>query len=240
MDKLAAETIAAHGGLETWRKFKTVKAHLVQGGGLWAIKGVPGILRDTTVTVSLDKEHASHHPFGEPYRKSSFSPNKVQLISTLNGAVLEELDAPRGSFSGHTLETHWSTLQLAYFAGHAMFTYLNTPFLLAWPGVETKEIGDWQENGQPWRRLEVTFPDSIATTSKVQTLYIGSDGLIGRHDYHVEISDNVTGAHYPSDYVEVQGIKFPTKRRIYTRGADGTANLDQMTVSIDLDQFTLS
>lgn len=233
MDKLAVETIEAHGGLEQWRKFKTVKAHLIQGGGLWDIKGVTGVLANTNLTVALTHEQASHQPFGDGKRRSLFTPNKVALISTESGEVLEELDNPRASFAGHKLETKWNDLQLAYFAGHAMFTYLNTPFLMAWPDVQAEEIGDWEENGAVWRRLRITYPSSIATTSKVQTLYIGADGLIRRHDYHVEISDDVTGAHYPSDYVEVQGIKFPTRRRIYTRDAEGS----QFRANDCLDRF---
>jgi hypothetical protein len=240
MNKLAAETIEAHGGLEKWRTFKTVKAHLIQGGGLWGLKGVDGVLADTSVTVDLTAERASHEPFGDASRKSLFTPGRVALLSTATGEVLEELVDPRASFAGHKLETQWTELQLAYFAGHAMFTYLNTPFLLAWPDVQSEEIGDWEEKGETWRRLRITYPDSIATTSKPQTLYIGADGLIRRHDYQVEISDNVPGAHYPGEYVEVQGIKFPTRRRIYTRDADGIANFEQMTVSIDLDDIQLS
>jgi hypothetical protein len=49
----------------------------------------------------------------------------------------------------------WDDLQLAYFA---KWTYLNTPFLFVLPGVETEEIQSWQEDGEAWRRLKVTFP----------------------------------------------------------------------------------
>jgi len=45
-------------------------------------------------------------------------------------------------------------LQLAYFAGYAMWTYLNIPFLLAGPGVESEELETWQEAGETWRRLK--------------------------------------------------------------------------------------
>jgi hypothetical protein len=35
--------------------------------------------------------------------------------------------APQASFAGHALETPWTEPQLAYFAGYAMWTYLNLP-----------------------------------------------------------------------------------------------------------------
>src|SRR5436190_21563432 len=92
----------------------------------------------------------------------------------LDGKVLEELLQPRTSFKGHTLETPWSDLQLAYFVGCAMWRYLNTPFLLVRPGVESEEVAPWQEAGETWRRLKVRFPSDIATHSTEQTLYFRS------------------------------------------------------------------
>lgn len=238
MDPLASETIAAHGGLERWQQFSTLSARLAQGGVLWPLKGVGGLLDVTVVTVDLRHQHASHAPFGGGSRKSSFRPDRVALLTDA-GEEIEALAQPRASFAGHTLETPWSELQLAYFAGYAMWTYLTLPFLLAEPGVVTQEIGRWEENGEILRRLAVTFPDNIATHSTQQTLYIDGQGLIKRHDYDVEIAGNTPGAHYLSDYVEVQGIRFPTRRRIYPRQGDGTPMAEPLVVSIDLSEITL-
>jgi hypothetical protein len=159
---LANLAIQAHGGLERWKRFTTLSAHLIQGGVLWGLKGKAGVLDDVTVTVDLRNEKFSHWPFGSPDRRSRFEPQRVALENA-NGKVLEELLQPRSSFQEHTLETPWSDLQLAYFAGYAMWTYLNTPFLLARPGVESEEVEPWQEAGETWRRLKVRFPAHIAT-----------------------------------------------------------------------------
>jgi hypothetical protein len=239
METLVKTILDAHGGLERWSRFKSLSARLVQGGALWTLKGKAGVLDETTVTVDLKGEHASHHPFGDASRKSSFTPGRVALLSA-EGAVLEELTEPRASFAGHTLETPWTDLQLAYFAGCAMWTYLNMPFLLTWPGVESKEIDPWTENGETWRRLAVTFPANIATHSTHQTLYVGDDGLLRRHDYDVEITGGTQGAHYISEYVEVEGLKFPTKRRIFPRTPDGQSLPEPLVVSIDLSNITLT
>ena len=154
--------------------------------------------------------------------------------------LLEVLEHPRSSFAGHTLETPWSDLQLAYFAGCAMWTYLNTPFLLAWDGVSCDELEPWNEKGETWRRLRVRFPASIATHSTAQTLYIGADGLLRRHDYDVEITGGTQGAHYMDRYVDVSGIKFPTRRLIYRRQPDGTSAVEPLVVSIDLSNIKLT
>jgi hypothetical protein len=238
VNDLAKEIIEAHGGLDRWRGFESLTAHLIQGGALWAMKGQAGVLDDTNVTVDLRREHASHAPFGDAGRKSSFSPDRVELQSR-EGELLDALPSPRASFHGHTLETPWNELQLAYFAGCAMWTYLNMPFLLANPGVESSELAPWNEQGETWRRLRVRFPAEIATHSAEQTLYVDAQGLLKRHDYDVEIAGNTPGAHYISDYVEVQGIKVPTSRRIYPRQPDGQPVTDLLVVSIDLDRIVL-
>ena len=116
---LAQLAIEAHGGLERWKRFTTVSVHGINGGVLWGAKGKAGVLDEVTVTVDLHDEKVSHWPFGSPDRRSRFEPQRVALENT-NGKVLEELLKPRSSFKGHTLETPWSDLQLAYFAGCAM------------------------------------------------------------------------------------------------------------------------
>jgi hypothetical protein len=131
--------------------------------------------------------------------------------------VLEALDQPRASFAEHTPETPWSTLQLAYFVGTAMWTYLTQPFTFTLPGFETSELEPWNEAGQQWRRLHVAWPSDLATQSSEETLYFNTDGLLARHDYDVEISGGTSAAHYVSDYDDVAGIKLATKHRIFPR-----------------------
>ena len=72
---------------------------------------------------------------------------------------------------------------------------------------------------------------------KVQTIYAGDDGLLRRHDYAVEIAADSPAAHYLGKYVTVDGIKFPTERRVYVAGPDGKPMPDLMTVSVDLSNF---
>jgi hypothetical protein len=236
---LAKLAIEAHGGLDRWKRFSTLSVHGINGGVLWGAKGKAGVLDDVTVTVDLRDEKVSHWPFGSRDRRSRFEPQRVALEDA-NGKVVEELLHPRFSFRGHTLETPWSDLQLAYFAGCAMWTYLNTPFLLVRPGVESEELEPWQEAGETWRRLKVRFPSDIATHSTEQTLYFDQQGLLKRHDYDVEISGGTGAAHYVSDLKKFSGIVFPTKRRIFPRQPDGHSLPEPLVVSIDLDHFVLS
>jgi hypothetical protein len=239
MNGLLEEVIDAHGGLERWNQLDAISARLHQDGVEWAMKGHEGVLADVYARASLHEERESHHPFGAPDLRSCFIPGRV-AIETTAGEVVEAMDEPRASFAGHTLETPWTRLQLAYFVGTAMWTYFTQPFTYALPGFETSELGSWQEKDEEWRRLHVVWPSHLATHSTEQTLYVGADGLLRRHDYDVEIQGGSGGAHYISDYTEVAGIKVPTKHRIYPRAEDGQALAEPLLVAIDLSEIAFT
>jgi hypothetical protein len=239
MHELAEFAIKAHGGLARWKTFRTVSADLIQGGALWSLKRKSGLLDKVNVKVDLTREWASHSPFLATDQRSVFEPPQRIAIETTTGKVIEELRNPRDSFKGHRLETPWNNLQLAYFAGCAMWTYLNTPFLLAEPGVDAEELEPWKEKAETWRRLRVKFPANIVTHSTVQTLYFDQRGLLKRHDYDVDIAGGTPGAHYVDDFVGVSGILFPTKRRIFPRQPDGQSLSEPLVVSIDLSNIRL-
>src|SRR5580704_9608218 len=116
MGDLLETVVDAHGGLARWNELNQVSARLIQGGAFWALKGQAGVLDDVVVIASLHEERVSHRPFGAADRHSSFAPERV-AIERSDGTIVEALDNPRDSFAGHTLETQWNTLQLAYFVG---------------------------------------------------------------------------------------------------------------------------
>ena len=239
MNRLAQLTMDAHGGPERWRRFEHVSAHLRTNGVLWTLKHQQGVLDDVNVRVALHREWASHAPFVEPSLRTSFEPHRV-AIETTDGRVLEERLRPRDSFAGHRVDTPWDRLQLAYFAGYAMWTYLTTPFLFAMDGVSTEELSPWHEQGETWRRLKVTFPPGIATHSTVQLFYVGADGLLRRHDYDADVLDGSPAAHYVHDYQETSGILVPTKRRVLPRRPDGTPASEPLLVTIDLSEVAFT
>ena len=118
----------------------------------------------------LHEQWLSHEPFLSPVLRSIYTPDQV-IIEEKDGRPDESLDSPLESFAGHTLETPWSNLQLVYFVGTSMWTYLTQPFTYMLPGFETEEIDPWDEKGERWRRLRVTWPER---SSRPQP---GSDAL---------------------------------------------------------------
>lgn len=222
----------AHGGLDRWRRFRRVDATIVSGGELWAIKGQPQDPLPRRMTVALDHEWASVRPFGADDQKTSFTPERV-AIEKLDGQVVLERFGPRKSFDGHELTTPWDPLQRAYFNGYAMWTYLNTPFLLVLPGFAVREIEPVEDKGDTWAGLQAHFPSAIASHSSVQEFYFGDDYLLRRHDYRVDVAGGFPAVQYVDDIVDADGIKLPTRRRAYRADAQGRAT-EQLMVSIDL------
>lgn len=237
MTELRDLAISAHGGLNRWNALRTAHAHVNAGGAVWQVKGQEGVLDDINVRIDLHRQFASHSPFTAPGLRTSFRPDRI-AVETEDGTVVEELYDPKDSFKGHVLETEWDRLQLGYFAGSAIWTYLTAPFAFAMPGFRSEEMSPWQEEGQTWRRLRVTYPDSIATHLPEQTFFFDREGLLRRHDFTAEVVGGGPAANYAYDYQEFDGIMVPTKRRIHPRNADGTVDTEPVLVSIDLEGVT--
>ena len=239
MDDLLRDVLEAHGGLACWNKFSTVRAQIVTGGGLWALKGLIQDQEPRQMTVSLREEFASVTPFGQPNWRTNFRPGHL-AIETLDGEVVRERENPRSSFYGHTMNTPWDPLHRAYFNGYAMWTYLTTPFFMALPGFEVSEIDPITEDNEVWRGLRARFPSQYASHSQEQDFYFGSDFLLRRHDYRVDIAGSFPAAQYVDQMVEAQGFKMPSRRRAYVRGPDLKPVRDLLMVAIDLSDFSLS
>ena len=61
--------------------------------------------------------------FPEQNKRTIFEPDRV-VVQTAQGDNLTRRDNPKMSFEGQTLETPWDDVEVAYFSGEAMWTYL--------------------------------------------------------------------------------------------------------------------
>jgi hypothetical protein len=239
MSELRDLVIDAHGGIARWNKVKTVDGDMSITGGLWARKGWPDALKHVHVTAAAGKQWISYRPFISEGMCSSCTPDHT-IIETLDGKPVKDRRNPRVAFDGHTVETPWDDLHLAYFSGYAMWNYLNTPFIFALPGFQTEEIEPWDENGERRRRLKVAFPDHISTHCPEQIFHVNGEGLICRVDYIAPVAGGVPTAHYLDDHKDFSGIKVATRRRALRRNADGTAVPDPVFVAIDIAEIRFS
>jgi hypothetical protein len=238
MTDLLDLAVTAHGGLERWSRVKTIDVALSITGAIWYVKSKPDALKNITMQVRTDTEFVSTS-FIDDDKRTTFEPSRV-VIETRDGTLMERRDDPEASFEGQQLDTPWDDIHVAYFSGEALWTYLNTPFLYTRPDFTTEEIDPIDVDGETWRSLKVTFPDSVKSHTREQISRFGPDGLLRRHDYSVDILGGATGLNYASDYVDVDGIMFPTKRLVYAYQGNYQIVSDPVLVAIDMGEIVLS
>lgn len=238
MNDLLEMALAAHGGLDRWNQLDGVKLHASITGAIWYVKGKPDVLKDVVVQAETHTERVTM-VFPGQNKRSIFTPERV-VIETQGGEPLASRDRPEDAFAGHTRDTSWDDIHVAFFSGEALWTYLTIPFLFTYPGVATEELTPWQENGEQWRRLKVVYPESIVTHNREAVAYFGGDGLLRRYDYTVDILGGATGANYASDYRKVDGIVVPTTRRIYARDENQHKVAEPLLVGIDMTEVSFS
>jgi len=102
-------------------------------------------IADVGVMVATDRQWSSHAPFGAPGLRSSFS--KRASRHRIGGWAASSksfwrLAPPSPATScRHRGPTYsWRSSSDA-----PCWTYLNMPFVLAWPDVESEEAGSWRE-----------------------------------------------------------------------------------------------
>jgi hypothetical protein len=237
MMALLDEVIEAHGGLDRRKPFERIEADIVTTGGLFPLKGLPTDSTVRRMSVWLHEGRASVTPFGASDQKTDFTFERI-AIEKLNGAVVAESRDRPSLFTGHNLGTAWGPLHRAYFNGYAMWLYLNSPFVLTMDGVEVVELEPWHEGDEEWRVLRASFPGSIVTHSRQQQFYFDGRLNLRRHDYRVDIAGSFPAAQMIDDYIEVEGIRIPTRRRAYVRGPDNLPVTDLLMVSIDISNMS--
>jgi hypothetical protein len=238
MSELLDLAFKARGGLDRWNKVKAIKVAASITGAIWYVKGKGNFLSDVVLTADTQNERLIVD-FPGQNKRARFEPNRV-VIERENGTLIEARDDPEKSFEGQQRETPWDDLHVVYFVGEALWTYLNTPFLYTHEGFITEEISSIQVDGETWRRLKVTFPDSVKSHTKEQISCFGPDGLLRRHDYTVDILGGATGLNYASDYRDVDGTIVPTKRRVYAYEGDYQLVKEPLLVAIDMGEITLT
>jgi hypothetical protein len=238
LNELLNLAVQAHGGLDRWNKVKTIKVAASITGGIWYVKGKPDYLKNVVVAVETGRERLTMVFPGQD-KRSIFEPNRI-VIENLDGSLIAARDDPEKSFEGQQRETPWDDIDVAFFSGEALWTYLNTPFLYTHDGFATQEIASIQVDGETWRRLKVTFPDNVKSHTREQISCFGPDGLLRRHDYTVDILGGATGLNYASEYRNVDGIIVPTKRRVYAYEGNYQLVKEPLLVAIDFGEITLA
>jgi hypothetical protein len=67
-------------------------------------------------------------------------------------------------------------------------------------------VEPWTDNGQTWRILSVTFPNSIDVHSATQLYYFDDAALLRRMDYQPVVNGDTPVAHYLRSEATFDGI----------------------------------
>ena len=217
---LAGQMIQAHGGAALWNRLQAVRIRGAYGGTGFRVKLLKVPVRGT-ITVERTRQQATLEPYPSTGQRGVFEGSEVRIESA-DGRVLSRRSQPRRAFRDLRHLLWWDDLDLLYFFGYAMWTYICVPFVLTDPAYQLRQAGTWQEGGQTWRKLHVRFPPGIHTHCRDQVFYADERGRIRRHDYTAEpFGAWAKSANYSTGHQDFGGLVVPTRRRIHLRRADG-------------------
>jgi hypothetical protein len=239
MSDLVELAVEAHGGAQRWEQLSRFRAAGSITGAIWSLKGKAGLMDDVVLEGETRDQRLQITPFPRPGEHVIWEPHR-EAIENADGVLIEERLKPDTAFAGQTRTSPWDNLQVAYFASEANWNYFVAPFIFMRSDFVTEEIDPWNEGGQTWRSLLVTYPESVVAHTRQQTYYFDDAGLLRRLDYSVDILGGGPAVHYPSEYREFDGIMVPTRRRVYVRNPDGSPALDSVSIAIDISDVSFS
>jgi hypothetical protein len=237
MNDVLASAITAHGGRERWKQLRSVRASLSVTGALWESVGKAGFLKGIEIEAQLHEQKVITELPSEK-KRFRFQPELV-VIESESGLKRREYANPRKIFEGMARTRAWEEVHVAYFNSYALWNYLTAPFQYVSPGYHCQELGQWQENGEVWRQLKVTFPDEIATHTREQIAFFGPDGLLRRLEYTADVLGGAKGLNYATDYREINGIMLPMKRRVHPADARRRKVEEPVLVAIDFHEIAI-
>jgi hypothetical protein len=233
------ESIDAHGGLERWHAIDEMVLWASVGGASLSVKHQGKAIGGIQAHVSPGRQHVAFVPYPEPGTRGVFEEGAVRIESDQHEVLAERSDA-RDAFRGLRHQLWWDKLDVLYFCGYALWTYLTIPFVLAEPGFAVRELEPWDEGGETWQRIGVRFPSEIHTHCREQLLYLDHQGLVRRHDYTSEVFGSwAKAAHYPFDHQSFDGVVVPMRRRVFLRRRDNRPLTAVTLIWLDIETVRL-
>jgi hypothetical protein len=146
------KSIDAHGGLERWHAVNEIVISASVGGASLSVKHQGKAIRNLQGHISPARQHVMFVPYPEPGRRGVFEGGAVRIESDRGEIIAERSDA-RHAFRGFRHQLWWDKLDVLYFCGYALWTYLTIPFILAEPGFEAGSSSHGRKTARPGRGL---------------------------------------------------------------------------------------
>lgn len=210
---IVKEIIDAHGGADLWNGLVAVEAELSASGFLFAMKQQP-VLDRVRLYADTQKPVIAFYDYPVEGMIGELIGNEEVRILDSDGNLIASRENPRSVFQKFGRLFFWDDLDFLYFAGYATWNYLVTPFLFLQRGLIFEELKPLP-GYSGWIRLRVTFPDTLPVHCKTQVFHFDEHRHLRRLDYTAEVAGSwARAAHFCNNYCTVNGLKFPTRRRV--------------------------
>lgn len=233
---LLERALRASGGVDLWRLKRRFTLHVSIRGALIAAKCGIAQLKELAVEGSAHGQAVDITGFTGPDLRALYRPDWVALEGPDGQRLMWRQAAPQ-EFRKGLQSTRWDYLQLAHYCGYLLWNQQATPFILADPDFETKELSRSHEADESLRRLRVVFPGRVTTHAKVQTFFFDREGLLRRLDYTATHVEGTQIAQMFSAHQRFSGILVPTLCRLLTI-ADGVPIAKPPVLDIEIFDAT--
>ena len=217
---LLEKVLRVSGGLDLWRLTRRFTVHMSVTGSLCAARCSTAQLKELVVEGSTRTQALEIIGFARADLRALYRPDWVALEGQDAGRVMERQGSPE-ELRGELQSTTWDELQLAYYCGYLIWNYIATPFILADPDFETKELRRNVARGESLQQLRAVFPARVVTHASAQTFYFDREGFLRRLDYPAAHDAHTQIAQMFSGHQRFSGILVPTLCRLLSIGAEG-------------------
>jgi hypothetical protein len=232
--ELFMDVMSRHGGHDRWQGVERIDVQFSTGGLAFASRGLGARpLRHVCARLSPHRFEAEFSNFGAGGIEGTVSPDHVRLLAREQIPLLERRN-PRERFSSLARQFRWDHGDLCYFAAYAIWNYVCFPFCLSLPDVQLLSASPWRRSG--WR-LDVHFPDSIPTHSRLQQFYFDSRLDLVLHAYRADVIGRYARAiHRCYDYRTSDGFALSRRRRVTPRVLGDVALAGPTLVWIEIER----
>jgi hypothetical protein len=240
-EELLELALKAAGGRELFRQAREIAVTLHGSGTAIRSKRFGWVPGEIEVRCSTQEQNTVISPFVKEGQRGVFTSSEARIESVTDGTVLASRQNPRQKFPGGRRLLWWDDLDFLYFSGYAMWGYLVAPYSFFWKDVETREIEPWEQDGETWRRLDVTYPVGWQVHSRQQVYYFDSAGRLRRNDYTAEVFGGFAkSAHLCDEHKTFAGLTLPTRRRVYGRRRNNKPRPRPTLVAMDIHSASVS
>jgi hypothetical protein len=217
---LLENALRASGGLDQWRLTRRFTLHMSITGSLCTARCGAAQLKGFVVEGSTQTQALEITGFARADLRALYRPDWVALEGQDARRLMERQGSPE-EFRNALRSTTWDELQLAHYCGYLIWNHIATPFILADPDFETKELPRHVARGESLRQLRVVFPARVVTHASAQTFHFDREGFLRRLDYPAAHDDHTQIAQILSGHQRFSGILVPTLCRLLSIGAEG-------------------